>query len=156
MNNKIILTLLSSFFIAGCAGSASHKVVRNDPVADSALSCQQADAEIARAQSIINAVNDDKADVSGADVMDGLLWFPFNLIAKNSNYDNALNAANQRIVMMKQLKQEKQCKELTVAEQESKQQTLDTKIRELNQLYKDGLLTEEEYKAQKQKALGSI
>jgi hypothetical protein len=142
--------------LSGCAGSASHKVVANDPTVDLNLSCQQAEAEIMRAQSIINGVNDDKADVSGADVMDGILWFPFNLIAKESNYNNALNAANQRVLFMRQLKKDKNCPEQQIATQEVKQQSLDTRIRELNQLYKDGLLTEEEYLAQKKKVLDSI
>lgn len=149
--------LASAVFLFGCAGSASHKVMQNDPISDQNLACAQADAEIARAQSIINGVNDDKADVSGADVMDGILWFPFNLIAKESNYSNALTAANQRIIMMKQLKKDKSCVEVaTPSVPESKQlTTLDMKIRELNKLYKDGLLTEEEYMAQKKKALDS-
>lgn len=154
--NNFLLAFVASVALGGCAGSANHKVVRNNPAEDQGLTCQQADAEILRAQSIINAVNEDKDDVSGADIMDGLLWFPFNLIAKASNYSSALNAANQRVVAMKQLKTEKGCAEVQVAEQDARQKNLDTRIRELNGLYKDGLLTEDEYQKQKQKALDSI
>jgi hypothetical protein len=57
---------------------------------------------------------------------------------------------------MRQLKKDKNCPEQQIATQEVKQQSLDTRIRELNQLYKDGLLTEEEYLAQKKKVLDSI
>lgn len=150
---NILICGVSVMLLIGCAGSASHKVVLNNHAADQNLSCQEADAEIMRAQTIINGVNDDKSDVSGADVMDGLLWFPFNLIAKSSNYANALNAANQRILLMKQIKADKKCSEqdgLVLAE---KQKDLDKKIRELNLLYKDGMITESEYVEQKKKVL---
>jgi DNA-binding HxlR family transcriptional regulator len=88
--------------------------------------------------------------------MDGILWFPFNLIAKESNYDNALNAANQRILAMRQLKTEKKCSDQLPAVQQVAQQDLTKRIRELNQLYKDGILTEDEYKTQKEKVLNAM
>ncbi len=150
---KIALTLIfSATFLIGCAGSASHKVVQTDPVADQGLTCEQANNEIARCQAIINGVNDDKSDTSGADVMDGILYFPFNLIAKSSNYSNALTAANQRIISLKQLKKEKSCKE--DGTQEASSSALTQKLTEIDKLYKDKLITEEEYKALKLKALG--
>jgi hypothetical protein len=156
MQYRLMILAISTLFFVGCAGSASHKVVMNDLPQDQNLSCPQADAEILRAQSIISGVNDDKAEISGADFMDGILWFPFNLIAKESNYNNALSAANQRIMIMRQLKQDKNCPEQQIAQQGQTQQSLNTKIRELNQLYKDGLLTEAEYLAQKKRVLDSI
>jgi len=57
---------------------------------------------------------------------------------------------------MHQLKKDKNCPEQQIAQQKQNQQSLDTKIRELNQLYKDGLLTETEYLVQKKKVLDSI
>ncbi len=156
MQHRLMILAISTLALVGCAGSASHKVVMNDLVQDQSLSCPQADAEILRAQSIINSVNDDKAEISGADFMDGILWFPFNLIAKESNYSNALNAANQRIMIMRQVKRDKNCPEQQMVQQTQNQQSLDTKLRELNRLYKDGLLTETEYLSQKKKMLDSI
>ncbi len=153
MNKKMLISLTVVMLLAGCAGSASHKVVVTDQVADHVLSCRQIDDEIARSQAIVNGVNDDKADISGADVMDGILYFPFNLIAKNSNYNNALTAANQRIISLKTLKAEKSCpadNESHVASAGS----LSSKISELNKMYKDGLINEDEYKKLKLKALG--
>lgn len=151
--NKIISTILSSLFLIGCAGSASHKVVKTDPVQDQNLSCDQADAEIARSQAVINGVNEDKSDVSGSDVMDGLLWFPFNLIAKSSNYNNALTAANQRIISLKTLKQEKGCPTDVVAEKAAIDD-LEAKMQQLDSMYANKLLTDEEYKQAKLKLLG--
>jgi len=138
--------------LAGCAGSANHKVVQTNPVNDQALSCQQADAEISRAQAIINEVNDDKADISGADVMDGILYFPFNLIAKNSNYSNALTAANQRIISLKELKNQKNC--LDDTSHQVADNALTNRLTELNKMHSEGLISEEEYKSLKLKLLG--
>lgn len=154
MNNKNLITLSLIAILTACAGSASHKVVMTDQVKDQNLTCRQIDDEVARAQAIINGVNDDKNDVSGSDVMDGLLYFPFNLIAKNSNYNNALTAANQRIISLKTLKQEKKCpvdKENPVIASSS---DLENKIKSLNKMYEEKLITEEEYKAAKLKILG--
>ena len=84
--------------------------------------------------------------------MDGILYFPFNLIAKNSNYSNALTAANQRIISLNKLKKEKNCKE--DGAQDAASTALTTKIAEINKMYQDKLISEEEYKALKLKALG--
>ncbi len=152
MKNNLIF-VVSLFAIVGCAGSANHKIVVTDQVKDQSLTCRQIDDEIARAQAIINGVNDDKNDVSGSDVMDGILYFPFNLIAKNSNYSNALTAANQRIISLKTLKQEKSCA-VEVAGSTSSSSDLESKIKSLNKMYQEQLITEDEYKASKMKLLG--
>ncbi|MBI2994060.1 MAG: hypothetical protein HYY48_07795 [Gammaproteobacteria bacterium] len=95
--------------LCGCAGSATHKVLTSYEENDVNLSCAEIDAEIAKAQDVIDAVNQDKEDISGKDVIDGLLWFPFNLIAKSSNYNTALKAADGRVERLTALKQEKDC-----------------------------------------------
>jgi hypothetical protein len=63
-----------------------------------------------KAQFVIDGVNRDKEDLTGADVIDGLLWFPFNLIAKDANYRDALEAGNQRIARLTELEKEKNCR----------------------------------------------
>lgn len=151
MKSSLAVALIP-LLLAGCAGSANHQVVKTNQVADQNLTCQQADNEIARCQAIINGVNDDKSDVSGADVMDGILWFPFNLIAKNANYSNALKAADERIISLQKLKQEKNC--VDDGAQEASAKALQSKIAEIDQMYEDKLISEEEYKELKLKALG--
>ena len=79
------LMLLS---LIGCAGSASHDVVSAYQAGDTSLSCGEIDQEIIRAQVVIEEVNEDKSGLSGPDVIDGLLYFPFNLAAKSQNYKN--------------------------------------------------------------------
>lgn len=83
----------------GCAGSANHEVISPYRAGDETLTCVQLDAEITRTQAIIDGVSQDNADLGGADVIDGLLFFPFNPIAKSGNYKAAVDAAGKRIGM---------------------------------------------------------
>ena len=64
---------------------------------------------MSKAQDIIDAVKRDREDLSGKDVLDGVLWFPFNLIAKSGNYREATEAASARISKLEQLKKQKDC-----------------------------------------------
>jgi len=107
--NKLITTALVGMVISGCAGSANHKIMTSYEASDTELSCSEIDAEVNKAQDVIDAVNKDKSDVSGADVIDGILWFPFNLIAKSANYNKALEAADKRMARLTELKREKGC-----------------------------------------------
>ena len=106
---NIISLLLISVIISSCAGSAQHQVVSANRAGDANLDCKGLDAEIVRAQVIIDGVNQDKQGISGADWVDGILWFPFNLIAKNQNYKNATQAADRRIGVLQGYKSKKNC-----------------------------------------------
>ena len=103
---RTLAPIVVAAVLGGCAGSASHKVVSSHTAGDEAMSCPQIEAEIVKTQVIIDGVNKDKEDISGADIVDGILWFPFNLIAKSQNYQNALEAADRRIQRLQQLKKE--------------------------------------------------
>ena len=72
---------LTCLLLINCAGSATHDVVSAHKAGDTDLTCKELDQEIVRAQVIIDGVEKDKSGMSGADILDGLLWFPFNLIA---------------------------------------------------------------------------
>ena len=115
------------------------------------MACVDIEREIAQTQSIIDEVNKDKDDISGADVIDGVLWFPFNLIAKSQNYNDALQAADKRIARLNEMKKEKDC--ANDANAVAQTQNLTNQLSELNRQYKDGSLTEEEYKLAKAKLL---
>ena len=141
------------FFIINCAGSATHDVVSAHKAGDTDLSCKELDQEIVRAQVIIDGVEKDKSGMSGADILDGLLWFPFNLIAKSQNYKNALNSADRRIERIEKLKADKGC-ESRSEEIKAKTEDLTQQLLDLNQLYKDGGLTKSEYTKAKRKLLG--
>lgn len=147
---QIVSLAACAIFLQGCAGSANHEVVTAYHASDEVMSCEQLTAEQVRVQAIINQVNTDKDDVSGADVVDGILWFPFNLIAKNINYSDALNAANARIARIDGLRRDKNCSQEQYVEAEK---NLEGRLQELSELYEKELITEAEYKEARQKVL---
>ncbi len=153
MNFKVVLSLTSVMIISGCAGSASHKVLTAHQSGDDSLSCRQLDSEIVKSQVIIDAVNSDKDDVNGRDIIDGLLWFPFNLIAKSGNYKKALAAADERIENMQNLKKEKNCGETTDKEYQAATTQLTDELVRISELHDKGSLTDDEYQQAKQKLL---
>ena len=154
MRPKLIIPGFLAAIVSGCAGSATHEIVSAHQAADESLTCGQITAEITKAQVVIDGVNKDKDDLTGADVVDGLLWFPFNLIAKEGNYTDAIEAADGRIERLSDLRKEKNCS--TVVENKSNISDVVAKISELNRLYKSGAIDEGEYKALKQKLLAGI
>ena len=149
---KFLLPILVSFLLIGCAGSASHDVVSAYQAGDTNLSCGEIDQEIVRAQVVIEEVNEDKSGISGQDVIDGLLYFPFNLAAKSQNYKNALTAADNRIERLENLKKDKGCAD-TSREMEVIKSSLAQELKELSQMYKNGDLTKTEYQKAKNKLL---
>lgn len=76
---------------------------------DENLSCEELAVEMYKAQDVIDAVAKDREDISGKDWVDGILWFPFNLIAKSGNYKKATEAASKRIERLTVLKEKKGC-----------------------------------------------
>jgi|AP45_3_1055517.scaffolds.fasta_scaffold150997_2 hypothetical protein len=144
---------LTCLLLINCAGSAQHDVVSAHKAGDTDMTCKELDSEIVRAQVIIDGVEKDKSGMSGADILDGLLWFPFNLIAKSQNYKNALNSADRRIERIEKLKADKGC-ESRSEEIKAKTEDLTQQLLDLNQLYKDGGLTKSEYTKAKRKLLG--
>lgn len=152
---KLTLLMVAAVLVlSGCAGSASHKIVTAHELTDDSLNCEQIKIEIAKAQEVIDEVYKDKDDVSGKDVIDGILYFPFNLVAKSQNYNKALEAADRRIERLDDLKKEKKCSSSKKIAQ-IKSRSISEEIQQLSSLYKSGMLTEEEFIAGKQKLLGS-
>ena len=133
-NKNIIISLILTIVLVGCAGSAQHKVVSAYNAGDENLSCQDIQGEIIRAQVVIDEVNSDKSGISGADVVDGLLYFPFNLIAKSQNYKNALQAADKRIERLVVLQREKDC-QTSVTEIEEKKSQISSELKQLKEMY---------------------
>ncbi len=156
MGSKFIYSMICAGLLSGCAGSASHRVVTAHQAGDTDLTCEQIDSEILKTQVIIDGVNQDKEDVSGADVVDGILWFPFNLIAKSANYSSSLEAADRRIENLQKISTQNECEVASVEDQEKALKQLTATLGELNDLYKSGALTDEEYKEAKQKVLDGV
>ncbi len=151
---KTFSLLSMLIFVVACAGSAEHQVVSAHKSGDTNLSCKEIDAEIVRAQVIIDGVNQDKSGMSGADWIDGILWFPFNLIAKSQNYKNATQAADRRIERLETLKKEKSCGDSRQAIK-AKSASIVAELNELSEMYKAGDITKSEYKKAKREILDS-
>lgn len=140
--------------LVGCADSASHDVLSTYAANDDTLSCQQINAEITKAQLVIDSVNKDKEDLTAADITDGILWFPFNLIAKNGNYNDATKAADGRISHLNELKKNRNCP--TIVQNDGGSNDPVERLAKLQELYKGGTLTQEEFEVAKQKILSEI
>jgi uncharacterized protein YceK len=152
---RTFLLFIVVLILSGCAGSASHEVVTANQAGDDEMTCQAIDAEIVKTQVIIDGVNQDKEDISGADVVDGILWFPFNLIAKHENYNDALEAADRRLEKLNKLKESNNClttdKEIRTRSDETLKQ-----LKELSAMHKQGTLTDDEYKQAKSKLIENL
>jgi len=151
---NIICLLLISIIVSACAGSAQHQVVSANRAGDANLDCRELDAEIVRAQVIIDGVSQDKQGISGADWVDGLLWFPFNLIAKNQNYKNATQAADRRIGVLQGYKSKKNC-DTNNQEIKAKSASIVQELNDLNAMYKAGDITKDEFEAAKRDLLNN-
>ena len=149
---KNIFHIIFLLILFSCAGSATHDVVSAYQSKDRSLTCSEIDKEIVRAQVIIDGVNEDKSGISGADIMDGLLYFPFNMIAKSQNYKNSLSAADKRIERLENLKDEKGCKD-TSQEMAKTKSSLSQELKELTKMYKSGDLSKIEFEKAKNKLL---
>ncbi len=151
MKNFISLFIIG-IIVTSCAGSAQHEVVSANRAGDARLNCKELDAEIVRAQVIIDGVNQDKSGISGADWVDGILWFPFNLIAKSQNYKNATQAADRRIETLQNYKAKKNCDSNT-KKIKAKSASIVQELNDLNAMYKAGDITKSEFEAAKRNLL---
>lgn len=151
---RMLCAICLSTTLTACANSASHKVVSTEKSTDAYLSCSDIRVEKRKTQAIIDGVDRDKEDMTGADFVDGLLWFPFNVIAKQSNYSSATNAAESRISHLTAMEAERGC---SVAGNNSVSDTkVSQQLKSLNQLYKEGLLTESEFFEKREAVLNQI
>jgi len=151
-----IIGITALFLVAGCAGSATHDVLSSYQANDENLTCRQIDTEMMKAQLIIDGVNKDKDDWTAADITDGLLWFPFNLIAKDSNYTEALEAGDKRIARLTGLQKEKNCSTTASGSGSSvnvvaPQATgnIGERLRALKEFHRDGLINDEDFQKSK-------
>jgi len=141
--------------MTGCAGSADHAILSSHQASDTTLSCSEIQSEMIKTQIVIDGVNKDKDDISGADIMDGILWFPFNLMAKSDNYEKALSSAGNRINRLEDLKDKKECR-FGLDETKSSSASITEELIKLNKMHKGGALSDDEYKLAKEKLLNSI
>lgn len=107
---KLIIYASIALLLSSCANSAGHEVVTLNRQTDDVATCAQIKTEQKQVQAIIDEVNQDKNDLTPADVIDGVLWFPLNIVAKQANYASSLKAAKSRLEMLKTMSSERKCK----------------------------------------------
>ncbi|AKH20418.1 hypothetical protein AAY24_08705 [Sedimenticola thiotaurini] len=158
---KISFYAMSVLTLYGCANSASHQVMKKEKAGDEYLTCREIDREIRKARIVIRGVEQDKEDMTGDDVIDGLLWFPFNVIAKQSNYSSAIKAAEGRIEHLTLLEVQQGCRDNIAGSSKTGRADgadleVANQLRQLNSLYKSGVLSKEEYIIKKKNILDRI
>lgn len=105
---KTITALALILSLTACAGSARHTVPQT--TVNPALTCQQIKTELDKLDKLEAAIKKDKATTDGRDVIDGVLFFPFNLMVKAGNYSAAEKAAKTRRAELENLEKSKHCK----------------------------------------------
>ena len=141
-NKNTFVNLFFTVVLFGCA-SQSHQVINAYKHGDENMSCDAIQNEIARAEIIIESVVKDKSNISGAEVIDTVLWGPFSAVARNQNYKAALEAANKRLERLKILKNNK-CIDTESDTIETKNKT-SKQFKQLKAMYEAGDLTKSEY-----------
>ncbi len=143
----ILISSASVYLLVGCAGSANHKALSEHSDRDSKRSCHQLQSELTRAETILDEIEQDKQDINAADVVDGLFWFPFNLLVKIENYDRATEAAYRRIERLENLRTERGCGA------PSTNAMMSQELDQLHRQYLEGKLAADEYIAAKQRII---
>jgi putative oligomerization/nucleic acid binding protein len=146
---KYLAMLITCLFLLSCA---SPHIVEERQIGDESLSCSQIEAQIAEATRFEKEARGEKG-VTGTNAA-ALIFFWPALLFTYDNVGDAVDAANDRKDHLHAIYSQKNCdtESSTVKNEEDKQ--LSNKIMELSDLYKQGLLTEEEYNAAKREALG--
>ena len=148
MNNKNAALSLICLFLAGCA---SPNIVEERQVGDEILSCSEIKEQIEDAKRFEDKARDEKG-VTGTNVAAAILFWPALLVTYD-NVGDAVDAATERKRHLHSLYTKKNCNAIASGEN-SATGTLHDKLVELSDLYKQGVLTEEEYGAAKHKVLG--
>jgi hypothetical protein len=147
MKLRNIFVITGVAFVVGCA---SPHVVDEKQVGDENLSCSELKDQIDDAGRFEKKARDEKG-VTGTNVAAAIFFWPA-MIVTYENAGDAIDAAKERRRNLGKLYASKGCSgdELKAGSGGS----LSKKLMELNGLYKDGIISEEEYNAAKRKELG--
>ena len=153
---KLLVRIGLATLVAGCANSASHEVASASTSIDSMMTCSDIRTEFMKVNLIKEGVQKDKDDITGKDVVDGILWFPFNVLAKQANYSNANEAADKRIQVLKAMAYEQNCDLNSKGVKTTEASDAQERLRNLAGLKKDGLISDEEYLEKRKAILGGL
>ena len=156
---KILVILLTGFFFLNSC--AKPTVVDSIMPGDEELNCGQLKNSVAEAQRFIKDAEGVKGG-TGDNWARGLFFWPA-IIQSYSNANEAIAAANTRKVHLFNIMRQKNCKNVgslvvettAIGGEDSKrsEESLTSELQTLNELYKSGVLSEEEFKQAKKKVL---
>ena len=104
ITNLIKYSMISGIFFLGACTHQNVKVVKS---ADDKLSCSDIAAEVAEINGVLRSI-DDKTGLSGRNVAMGILFWP-GIIVNQMNAGDAREAANDRLVVLSDLKSNLSC-----------------------------------------------
>ena len=136
------LTIIFLLLLFGCADK-SHTVINTYNPGDNNLTCAEIQNEVIKAELIIDAVKKDKESISGAEVLDAVMWGFIPAITKGQNHKKAVEAANARIERLEILKEKMQCASSNA--NNNKKNQIEKRLKQLQSMYDAGDLSKEEY-----------
>ena len=158
MKKTLVILLTGFFFLNSCA---KPTVVDSIMPGDEELNCGQLKNSVAEAQRFIKDAEGVKGG-TGDNWARGLLFWPA-IIQSYSNANEAIAAANTRKVHLFNIMRQKNCKNVgllvvettAIGGEDSRrsEESLTDELQTLNELYKSGVLSEEEFKQAKKKIL---
>ncbi len=149
MNKIIILSISVNIFLAGCA---TPYVVQEKQVEDQKLSCEGIEEQIEEADNFEKKARKEKG-ATGTNIAAAIFFWP-GMLATYSNVNDAIDAADDRKKHLHKLYTENSCDGAVVTKDDIRGNSLSNRIAELNELHKNGSLSDDEFKAAKMKVLG--
>ena len=158
---KFIAVIIFSSSLILLGSCAKPTVVTVVMPGDEGLSCSQLKNEVAETQRFKREAESVKGG-TGGNITRGIFFWPA-IIQSYSNANEAIAAANNRKVHLFNIMRQKDCKGLggfvvetsTVVQGDTKasEESITQELKSLNELYKSGVLTEEEFTQAKKKLL---
>ena len=158
---KLLAVIIFSSSLILLGSCAKPTVVTVVMPGDEGLSCSQLKNEVAETQRFKREAEAVKGG-TGGNITRGLLFWPA-IIGSYQNANEAIAAANNRKVHLFNIMRQKDCKGLgvfvvettTVVQGDTKasEESITQELKSLNELYKSGVLTEEEFTQAKKKLL---
>ena len=158
---KLLVILLTGFvFLNSCA---KPTVVDSIMPGDEELNCGQLKNSVAEAQRFIRDAESVKGG-TGENITRGIFFWPA-IVQSYSNANEAIAAANSRKVHLFNIMNDRKCKGVgelvvqttTILQEETKssKENLAQELKDLAELHKSGILTDEEFSKAKSKILGN-
>ena len=158
---KLLVILLTGFvFLNSCA---KPTVVDSVMPGDEELNCGGLKNAVAEAQRFIRDAESVKGG-TGENITRGIFFWPA-IVQSYSNANEAIAAANSRKVHLFNIMNDRKCKGVgelvvqttTILQEETKssKENLAQELRDLAELHKSGILTDEEFSKAKSKILGN-